>query len=116
MHQIGRAARAQRRAANAALKAVVDYKTGILCKPWYFGDGDIHIPNNYDNTVTPDGDKFKLIPGEECFARAIPREPPMTAASARLLASTNPNDFRVIQLIKSSSRATAARAGLPRPQ
>jgi branched-chain amino acid transport system substrate-binding protein len=53
--------------ANKALKAVVDYKTGILCKPWYFGDGDIHIPNNYDNTVTPDGDKFKLIPGEKCF-------------------------------------------------
>jgi branched-chain amino acid transport system substrate-binding protein len=50
---------------NAAIEAVRDYETGILCKGWYFGDGDLHIPNNWDLTVTPDGDGFKLL--EDCF-------------------------------------------------
>ena len=30
-----------------------DFKTDILCKPWYFGDAPLHIPNNVDRTVTP---------------------------------------------------------------
>lgn len=51
--------------ANAAIKATKDYKTDILCKPWYYGDGALHIPNNTDRTVTPKGGKMVLQ--QDCF-------------------------------------------------
>jgi branched-chain amino acid transport system substrate-binding protein len=50
---------------NAAFKAVKDYKTDILCKPWYYGNGPLHIPNNTDRTVTPQGGK--MVQEEDCF-------------------------------------------------
>jgi branched-chain amino acid transport system substrate-binding protein len=51
---------------NAAFKAVKDFKTDILCKPWYFGDAPLHIPNNTDRTVTPkDG---VMAEAQGCFA------------------------------------------------
>ena len=31
---------------NAAVKALKDQKTDILCKPWYVGNLPYHIPNN----------------------------------------------------------------------
>ena len=41
-----------------------DFKTDILCKPWYYGDAPLHIPNNTDRTVTPkDG---KMVEAEGC--------------------------------------------------
>jgi branched-chain amino acid transport system substrate-binding protein len=50
---------------NAAFKGVKDFKTDILCKPWTYGDAPLHIPNNYDRTVTPkDG---KMVQLEDCF-------------------------------------------------
>ncbi len=51
--------------ANAAFKAVKDFKTDILCKPWYYGDGPTHIPNNVDRTTTPQGGK--MVEKEACF-------------------------------------------------
>ena len=43
-----------------------DFKTDILCKPWYYGDAPLHIPNNADRTTTPkDG---KMVIKEDCFA------------------------------------------------
>ena len=39
---------------NAALRQVRDFKTDILCKPWYYADMPYHVPNNTDRTVTPD--------------------------------------------------------------
>jgi branched-chain amino acid transport system substrate-binding protein len=50
---------------NAAFKAVKDFKTDILCKPWYYGNGPLHIPNNTDRTVTPQGGK--MVQKEDCF-------------------------------------------------
>jgi len=50
---------------NAAFKDVKDFKTDILCKPWYYGDAPLHIPNNTDRTVTPQGGK--MVQKEDCF-------------------------------------------------
>lgn len=50
---------------NAAIKATKDFKNDILCKPWYYGGGALHIPNNTDRTVTPKGGKMVLQ--EDCF-------------------------------------------------
>jgi branched-chain amino acid transport system substrate-binding protein len=50
---------------NAAFKAVKNFKTDILCKPWYYGSGPLHIPNNTDRTVTPQGGK--MVQKEDCF-------------------------------------------------
>jgi branched-chain amino acid transport system substrate-binding protein len=50
---------------NAAFKGVKGFQTDILCKPWYYGDGPLHIPNNTDRTTTPkDG---KMVQKEDCF-------------------------------------------------
>jgi branched-chain amino acid transport system substrate-binding protein len=51
---------------NAAFKAVKNFKTDILCKPWYYGNGSLHIPNNTDRTTTPQGGK--MVQKEDCFA------------------------------------------------
>jgi branched-chain amino acid transport system substrate-binding protein len=51
---------------NAAFKGVKNFKTDILCKPWYYGDGPLHIPNNTDRTTTPQGGK--MVQKEDCFA------------------------------------------------
>jgi branched-chain amino acid transport system substrate-binding protein len=50
---------------NEAFKNVKDFKTDILCKPWYYGEAPLHIPNNVDRTTTPkDG---KMVQLEDCF-------------------------------------------------
>jgi branched-chain amino acid transport system substrate-binding protein len=51
---------------NAAFKGVEGFKTDILCKPWYYGDAPLHIPNNTDRTTTPQGGK--MVEKEGCFA------------------------------------------------
>jgi branched-chain amino acid transport system substrate-binding protein len=49
---------------NKAIHDVKNYKTDILCKPWYFQDLPVHVPNNTDRTVTPkDG---KMVEAEGC--------------------------------------------------
>jgi branched-chain amino acid transport system substrate-binding protein len=50
---------------NDAFKSVKDFKTDILCKPWYYGDAALHIPNNTDRTVTPQGGH--MVQKEDCF-------------------------------------------------
>jgi branched-chain amino acid transport system substrate-binding protein len=50
---------------NAAFKAVKNFKTDILCSPWYYGDAPLHIPNNVDRTVVPKGDV--MVEKEKCF-------------------------------------------------
>ena len=50
---------------NEAFKNVKDFKTDILCKPWYYGEAPLHIPNNVDRTTTPkDG---VMVEKEGCF-------------------------------------------------
>jgi branched-chain amino acid transport system substrate-binding protein len=48
---------------NAAFKAVTSFNTGMLCQPWTYGDYSTHIPNNEDETVTPDNGKMVLAQG-----------------------------------------------------
>jgi branched-chain amino acid transport system substrate-binding protein len=50
---------------NAAFKGVKDFKTDILCKPWYYGTAPLHIPNNTDRTVTPKSGV--MVEKEGCF-------------------------------------------------
>ena len=50
---------------NQAIKNVKNFKTDILCRPWYYGDAPLHIPNNTDRTVTPQGGK--MVQKEDCF-------------------------------------------------
>ena len=48
---------------NAAVKALKNQKTDMLCKPWYVGNLPYHIPNNTDITVTYKGGK--VVAGRE---------------------------------------------------
>jgi len=50
---------------NEAIKATKDYKTDILCKPWYYLDAPAHIPNNTDWTTTTK--QGKMVIKEDCF-------------------------------------------------
>jgi len=48
---------------NAAFKALKNFKTDFLCKPWYFGP----LPNNTDYTVYPQDGKMVLVPKSGCL-------------------------------------------------
>jgi branched-chain amino acid transport system substrate-binding protein len=49
---------------NEGIKNVKNWETDILCKPWYFQEMKLHVPNNTDWTVTPkDG---KMVEAEGC--------------------------------------------------
>ena len=50
---------------NAAIKAIKDQKTEMLCQPWVYGDYPMHIPNNADFTTTPDNGK--MVTAQACF-------------------------------------------------
>jgi branched-chain amino acid transport system substrate-binding protein len=53
------------RTVNAAIRQIKDFKTDILCKPWYFGDLQYHVPDNADRTVVPENHVFTQKEG--CF-------------------------------------------------
>ena len=51
---------------NAAVRALKNEASDILCKPWYFGNAlPYHIPNNTDITVVYDNGKLKQV--DACF-------------------------------------------------
>ena len=50
---------------NEAFKNVKDFKTDILCAPWYYGDAPLHIPNHIDLTTTPRNGV--MVQKEGCF-------------------------------------------------
>ena len=50
---------------NAALKNVKNFKTDILCKPWYYGQAPYHVPNNTDRTVTTNN--HQIVQKQGCF-------------------------------------------------
>ncbi len=55
------------KAVNAAIKGIKNFKTGIVCKPWYFGGlPKGNVPNNVDNNVVPDG-VGKMVSDKTCF-------------------------------------------------
>ncbi len=52
---------------NAAVRALKNVKTDMLCKPWYVGNAlPYHIPSNWDITV--DYKAGKVVLKEKCFA------------------------------------------------
>jgi len=44
---------------------VKNFKTDILCAPWYYGDAPLHIPNHTDLTTTPRNGV--MVQKEGCF-------------------------------------------------
>ena len=48
---------------NAALKAVSNFDTGMLCEGWTYGSFPMHIPNNVDYTTTPKDGKMVVAKG-----------------------------------------------------
>ena len=50
---------------NDAFKNVKNFKTDILCEPWYYGEAPLHIPNHTDWTTTPKAGVMMIK--EECF-------------------------------------------------
>ncbi|HEY3882890.1 MAG TPA: ABC transporter substrate-binding protein [Trebonia sp.] len=73
---------------SAALQAVSDYKTGMLCQGYTYGNYSEHIPNNMDYTVTPDNGKFvQASSGGGCTL--ISADDPQIAAY-RAIAGTAP--------------------------
>jgi branched-chain amino acid transport system substrate-binding protein len=74
---------------NAAIKAIKDEKTDLLCQPWVYGDYPLHIANNADFTTTPDNGK--MVTAQGCFN--ISSDDPQIAAYRKVAGtapSTNP--------------------------
>ena len=59
---------------NAAIRRIRDFKTDMLCRPWYFGNLPDHVPVNVDWTVVPENHLF--VQKEGCFSiAALPIDP-----------------------------------------
>jgi len=58
---------------NAAIKAVSNFDTGMLCQPWTYGGYPMHIPNNEDYTTTPDNGQMVLAQGCTAISSADPQ-------------------------------------------
>jgi branched-chain amino acid transport system substrate-binding protein len=67
------------KAVNRAFSGVQNFRTDILCSPWYFGKVSVHIPNNTDRTVTPNSGK--MVVKEPCF-KISAADPDIAAARA----------------------------------
>ncbi|HEY1775037.1 MAG TPA: ABC transporter substrate-binding protein [Solirubrobacteraceae bacterium] len=52
---------------NAAIQNVKDFKTDMLCRPWYYGKAPVHLPNNTDYTVWPQNGVMQVVPGSGCL-------------------------------------------------
>jgi branched-chain amino acid transport system substrate-binding protein len=57
---------------NNAIKNLKGFKTDMLCKPWYYGDAPLHLPNNVDWTTTPHNGKMVIKDGCIPIAAADP--------------------------------------------
>ena len=58
---------------NAALKAVKNFNTGMLCQGWTYGSYPMHIPNNVDYTTTPDNGQMVTAQGCTPISSADPQ-------------------------------------------
>jgi branched-chain amino acid transport system substrate-binding protein len=72
------------RTVNDAFLKVKNWKTDLLCKPWYAGNLPGHLPNNWDLTTT--GKDGKMVVVENCFpiAGVTPELKAARAAEKRL--------------------------------
>lgn len=71
---------------NAAIKAIKDQRTDLLCQPWVYGNYPLHIPNNSDFTTTPDNGKMVTAQGCTPISNADPQ-----IAAYRKVAGTAPS-------------------------
>ena len=69
-------------AVNAAIVGLTKVESDIWCKPWYYGDLPLHIPNNWDITVVPDSGLGKMVPFEDCFEIAALDDPLISTRAA----------------------------------
>jgi branched-chain amino acid transport system substrate-binding protein len=74
---------------NDAFAGVRNFKTDILCGPWYFGKVARHVPNNVDRTVTPKNGKMVIKEG--CF-KISAADPDI--AKVRAIEKKNPSLIR----------------------
>ncbi|MEZ5407076.1 MAG: ABC transporter substrate-binding protein [Acidimicrobiales bacterium] len=51
---------------NDAIVNLKNFNTDIVCKPWYFGKLDAHVPNNWDYNVVPNGTDIMEL-DKDCF-------------------------------------------------
>jgi branched-chain amino acid transport system substrate-binding protein len=59
---------------NAAIRRIRNFKTDLLCRPWYFGNLQAHVPVNVDWTVVPQDHLF--VQRESCSSiPALPIDP-----------------------------------------
>lgn len=58
-------AQLNRAAVSRALRAVHDWRSDLLCRPWYFGEGDRHLPNHAGLMLRYTGTGFQTVHG--CF-------------------------------------------------
>jgi hypothetical protein len=63
---------------NDAFKALNNYMTEMLCKPFTYGGYSQHIPNNTDYTVTPSASGGTMV-----VAQGATRSPPRIRRSPR---------------------------------
>jgi branched-chain amino acid transport system substrate-binding protein len=52
---------------NKAIENLKGFKTDFLCKPWYYGNAAVHLPNNTDYTVWPENGQMQRVPGSGCL-------------------------------------------------
>ncbi len=58
---------------NAAVKAVSNFDTGMLCQGWTYGSFPMHIPNNVDYTTTPSNGQMVTAQGCTPISSADPQ-------------------------------------------
>src|SRR5215472_15515602 len=58
---------------NAAIKAVSNFDTGMLCQGWTYGSFPMHIPNNVDYTTTPENGQMVTAQGCTPISSADPQ-------------------------------------------
>ena len=51
---------------NDAIVNIKNFNTDIVCKPWYYGKLDAHVPNNWDYNVVPNGTDVMEM-DKDCF-------------------------------------------------
>ncbi|MDH4074896.1 MAG: ABC transporter substrate-binding protein [Acidimicrobiia bacterium] len=51
---------------NDAIVNIKNFNTDIVCKPWYYGKLDAHVPNNWDYNVVPNGTDIMEL-DKDCF-------------------------------------------------
>jgi branched-chain amino acid transport system substrate-binding protein len=54
-----------RKAVHDAFKGITNFRTDMLCAPWYFGPGDRHQPNHAGRASIITGGSFKTL--TECY-------------------------------------------------